>query len=139
VAEAQQGAEVLTDVDEMLWRNVHPTWIDNGAMTSQAFRPTGKDAGRLSTARSGVVTAQEHFTEHTESRGLESAGVWAISVGEASELELPCMYDEHSPSLPQPAPKGHTSIDFSGLSGGETRKKAGALRDRAESRGRRHP
>lgn len=132
--------EQLSDADELLWRNVHPNWLEvDGKISSQAFRPTSKDKGRLSTARSRKVTAAAHFGEHTGSRGLASAGIWAVSVGEATAQGLPCIYDEHSSEIPQPAPKGHTSIDFTGLSGGAVRKAGGALRDHAESRGQQHP
>lgn len=132
--------EQLTDAGELLWRNVHPSWVESdGKISSQAFRPTSKDEGRLSTARSSLVTAAAHYDEHTGTRGLASSGVWAVSVGEAMALSLPSVYDEHSATIPQPAPKGHTSIDFTGLSGGAARKAGGALRDHAEGRGKQHP
>lgn len=130
--------EILSDPDELLWRNVHPSWIDDGKVSSQAFRPTRKDAGRLSTARSSKVSAAQHFEEHT-GRGLQSGGVWAVTVGDASNVSLTCIYDEHSLELPTPVPTGHTSIDFIGLTDREVRKAGGVLRDRAEDRGRQHP
>ena len=34
--------------ETLLHRMVHPTWLQNGLPTSQTFRPTPKDAGRLS-------------------------------------------------------------------------------------------
>jgi hypothetical protein len=136
----ESSVEILTDTAELLWRNVHPSWIEtDGKLSSQAFRPTAKDQGRLSTARSGKVSAADHFAEYTAERGLASAGVWAVTVGEAGALGLPCAYDEHSSALPQPAPKGHTSIDFSGSSGSAARRAGATLRDYAEARGRQHP
>lgn len=137
--DAPDQIETLTDRAELLWRNVHPNWVEtDGTISSQAFRPTIKDAGRLSTARSNKVSAADHYAEHT-GRRLASDGVWAVSVSEAADLGLPCRYDEHSSTVPQPAPTGHTSIDFTALSGAAARKAGGVLRDRAEARGRQHP
>lgn len=134
------NVEELADADELLWRNVHPSWVEaDGKISSQAFRPTSKDGGLLSTARSSKVTAAEHYDEHTVARGLASSGIWAVSVGEATALSLPSLYDEHSAAIPQRAPKGHTSIDFTGLSGGAARKAGGTLRDHAEARGKQCP
>lgn len=63
----RDGEEVLTDAHELLWRNAHPSiLLDGDRLSSQLFKPTPKDQGMLSTARSAVVTAKEHFLEYTE-------------------------------------------------------------------------
>lgn len=38
----------LSDAGELLHRQVHPNWIRDGRITSQAFRPTKKDDNKLS-------------------------------------------------------------------------------------------
>lgn len=131
--------ELLGDQTELLWRNTHPTWIVNGKLTSQAFRPTPKDQQKLSAARESKVSAEENFKEFTEEFELDSVGVWAVSVGEVEEQGLRSIYDENSPSTPKPCLKGHTSIDFTGISQKQAKRIGGRLRDHAEARGRQHP
>lgn len=127
------------DSEELIWRNVHPTWIDKGKITSQVFRPTPKDSGQLSGAREEMVTAETHYHEFTTELGLDSSGVWAISVREASGAGVRCVYDAESISKPDPCPTGHTYIDYRGHSGNKIKRIGSALRDSAEERGRRHP
>ncbi|UFS93750.1 hypothetical protein [Nocardia huaxiensis] len=129
----------LDNPDELIWRNVHPTWIDNGQLSSLAFKPSPKDTGKLSGAREEKVTADKHYFEFTEELGLESAGVWAVTVGEAREQAVPCVYDAESSTKPDPCPTGHTYLDFRSHSGGRVRKIASSLRKAAEERGKRHP
>jgi hypothetical protein len=129
----------LTESGELLWRNVHPSFVDGGQLSSQAFRPTPKDAGRLSTAREDAVSAADHFTEYTVDLGLASGGVWAVSVGEVVAAELTAWFDAESDQAPDPCPTGHTSVDFGDASEGRVRKIGGQLRDHAVKRGRQHP
>lgn len=131
------GEELLIERDELLWRNAHPAWIVDGELTSQAFRPTPKDHQKLSTAREAKVSAEENFKEFTQQ--FDSAGVWAVSVGEVEDQGVRSIYDEHSPSTPKPCLKGHTSIDFTGVSNSQAKRIGGRLRDLAEARGRQHP
>ena len=135
----QPGELELTNTQELLWRNVHPIWIDDGQLTSQAFRPTPKDDKRLSTARQQKIAPDEHFREYTEVLSLTSSGVWAISVGEAHQESLRCIYDAESNAVPDPCPTGHTSVDFSDHGNGRIRRIGSALRDAAEARGQQHP
>lgn len=137
--EVGPGEEVLTERDELLWRNAHPDWVVDGELTSQAFRPTPKDQKKLSSAREAKVSAEANFKEFTEELGFESVGVWAVSVGEVQDQALRSVYDEHSPSTPTPCLKGHTSLDFTSASNNQARRIGGRLRDRAEYRGIRHP
>lgn len=134
-----EGEVELTDIDEQLWRNVHPAYLDDGNMTSQAFKPTSKDDQRLSSARAERVTARIHHMEFTEALGLESAGVWAVTVGEVLEVNLRAVWDERSQNPPDPCPTGHTYIDFRGQSGNKTTRLAQQLRNLAVARGRQHP
>lgn len=133
------GEEHLSEQKELLWRNAHPTWIVDGELTSQAFRPTPKDQQKLSTAREDKVSAEDSFKEFTETFEFESVGVWAVSVGDVKKQGLRSIYDESSPSTPKPCLKGHTSIDFTSVSNNQAKRIGGRLRDRAETRGRQHP
>ena len=42
------GEVELVDPSEVLRRQVHPTFMDDGQPSSQAFVPTKKDEGKLS-------------------------------------------------------------------------------------------
>lgn len=137
--EADANETVLTEESELLWRNAHPDWIVDGELTSQAFRPTPKDQKKLSSAREAKVTVEANFEEYTEHLGLKSAGVWAVSVEEVEEQKLRSIYDEYAKSAPSPCMTGHTSIDFTTVTGNQAKRIGGRLRDHAEDRGKRHP
>lgn len=84
---SRAGGEVpLDDSDELLYRQVHPSWVQDGVPTSQAFGPTKKDEGKLSVDRGSLTTAKDSFRHHTGTLGLKSEGTWAIAVGEATGL-----------------------------------------------------
>ncbi|MDV6303535.1 hypothetical protein R3P93_13295 [Rhodococcus cerastii] len=137
--EVAASEEVLVERDELLWRNAHPDWIVDGELTSQAFRPTPKDKKKLSSARAAKVSEEANFKEFTEDFGFESAGVWAVSVGEVQDQKLRSVYDEHSPATPTPCLKGHTSLDFTTVTSSQAKRIGGRLRDHAEGRGLRYP
>ena len=137
--ELKPGEVEVTDGDELIWRNVNPNWIDNGELSSQAFRPTPKDLKQLSGAREREVSAEDHFEEFTEKLELESSGVWAISAGEAKDAALRCIFDAEADSAPDPCPVGHTYIDYRGHGNSKIRKIGSSLRDLAEVRGCKFP
>jgi hypothetical protein len=60
--------EILTDTEEMLFRQVHPSWVDDGVPSSQASIPTKKDEGELSIARGSLTTAEAAFKNYTTVR-----------------------------------------------------------------------
>lgn len=43
----------------LLLRQIHPTFIQYGRVTSQAFRPTPKDEDQLSVDNGDMITAEE--------------------------------------------------------------------------------
>lgn len=139
MAEPEAEETVLEPSEELLWRNVNPNWLDQGRLTSQAYRPTPKDRKHLSVAREARVSAAAHYTEFTDSFGLASAGVWAVTVEECTTVGVQVVYDENSPTRPDPCPTGHTHLDFTGLSSNRAKRIGGILRDKAEARGRLHP
>lgn len=116
--------------ETLLHRMVHPTWLQNGLPTSQTFRPTPKDAGRLSVYDGSQISPRDawlHFIgiapgEHPP------AGVVAVSVAECLHSGLPVQPD------PATFPE-HTLIDFTGLSKNQIKRKAGDLTDAANARG----
>lgn len=112
----------------LLYRQVHPTFVQAGRVTSQAFRPTKKDNDRLSVYDSSLIDAPASFLHYTEQLELDSCGVLGITVGECETVDLVPVSD------PVPFPE-HVVIDFTGLSNGAADKKAKILRKLADARG----
>ena len=121
--------DALGDPEEPLFRQVHPTWIQEDRLTSQAFRPTPKDKGQLSVSRGSMTTAAAAFELHTRGRGLVSAGVWAVQVADCSALGLPVYPDPLAEPVDDPA---HAVVDFRNVSDKEARAKSQVLRSKAE-------
>lgn len=71
-------ATPLSDLDELLFRQVHPSFVRDGRPSSQAFRPTLKDVAKLSVARASMTTARDSYDLDVSTRGHASAGVWAV-------------------------------------------------------------
>lgn len=114
--------------ETLLFRQVNPHWIREGRVTSQAFRPTTKDEGRLSVYDGDQLTAEQAYVHYTSRLGLASAGVLAVSVEECGQQGLPVTPD------PDPFPE-HVVIDFSNCTNTETRTKAQHLTRAAVHRG----
>ena len=115
-------------LDTLLLRQVHPSFIQSGRVTSQVFRPTPKDENQLSVYdgdRMQPLTAWQHFTV---TPGCRSAGVMAVTYTECTAEQLPVTAD----GVPFPE---HVSIDFSAFSKNEIEKKAKVLTRQAQARG----
>jgi hypothetical protein len=122
----------ITELAELLFRQVHPSWIEDGIPTLLAFNPTTKDDGQLSVARGAKTTAAAAFTRHTETLNLRSAGTWAVAVGEARDGGVVARDDSHLPDVEDPA---HAFVDFRGKTKRERSVAATVLRARASARG----
>jgi hypothetical protein len=83
-SELAEVYEELLDGEELLYRQVHPRWFDEGVPSAQAFYPTRKDAGRLSIARGSLTDPASAFNHYTTARGFQSAGTWGVSVQEVN-------------------------------------------------------
>lgn len=68
--------------DTLLLRQVNPAWVQNGRITSQVFRPTPKDAKRLSMYDGDLISSENAWQHFTEILKLSSVGVTAVSVVE---------------------------------------------------------
>ena len=114
--------------DHLLLRQVHPAFIQQGRVTSQAFRPTPKDTQRLSVYDGNLITSQAAWQHYTQLLGHASTGIMAVSMAECEALALPAYAD------PTPYPE-HMVIDFTAFDKQQTEKLAKLLRERAEVRG----
>ena len=113
--------------DTLLYRQVHPNWIEEGLPTSQSFTPTPKDEMRLSVYdgdRTDAASAWEHYIR----QGLSSHGVVAVTVEECERLGLTVVSD------PQPGSPHHVLIDFSRLSRNQAKRRAQRLTAAANAR-----
>jgi hypothetical protein len=122
----------LDDPDELLYRQVHPQWIVDGEPSSQAFKPTKKDAGMLSIALGSKTTAEDAWLQHTQVLMLASGGTWAVTVGDVAEVDL------SSYAQPLDENAAHGFIDFRGLGRGAAESKAKLLLAKTRARGCMH-
>lgn len=116
------------DEETPLYRQIHPSWIQQDRVTSQAFRPSPKDADLLSVYDGDQISAVAAWEHYTRVLGHLSVGVLAVTVGECKSIELTARPD------PEPFPE-HAIIDFRGYSNREKEKRAKILRNFAEQRG----
>ena len=117
--------------DTLLYRMVSPSWIQRGIATSQTFKPTRKDNGRLSVYDGDQISPQgayEYFTNPPPGLGQRAVGVLAIAVAECDSLKLIVELDGD----PIPA---HASIDFTALSRRDINRAADELKEFANERG----
>ena len=112
----------------LLLRQIHPSFIQNDRVTSQAFRPTPKDEKKLSVYDGDMIDSVAAFEHYTQELKLVSVGVMGITVNECATLDLPCQND------PEPFPE-HAIIDFSDLTERAITKKSKLLKKKAEARG----
>ena len=101
--------EKLSDLSEVLFRQVHPSFIQEHRPTSQAFKPNQNDQQKMSVSRSAKTRAKECFEHFTQRLERKSAGVWGVSVGEVIEQGLSALSDELFEPIPDPA---HALVDF---------------------------
>ena len=121
------------DKDELLLRQVHPNFIVEGRISSQAFLPTAKDDKKLSVNRNSMVSAKEAFELHTQEKKLKSTGVWAVSVEEVVSLDSLAI--EPDPIEVPIQDRSHALIDFSKLpSESRIRSTAKNLAEKAQDR-----
>jgi hypothetical protein len=111
-----------------LIRQIHPSFIQEGRVTSQAFRPTPKDEDRLSTYDGDQIDAKSAWKHYTETLGHASDGALGVSVGECEDLDLRVVPD------PEPFPE-HVLIDFSEHGRKLIEKRSKKLKSYAEGRG----
>ena len=114
--------------DSLLLRQVHPTFVQNGTITSQVFRPTPKDENQLSVDNGDKISAKNSFDRFCSQPDCNSAGVMAVSCKECKERELEVIED----GVPTPE---HCSIDFTGKSRKQVEKIAKYLKRQATDRG----
>ena len=112
----------------LLLRQIHPSFMQAGRITSQAFRPTPKDENKLSVYDGDQITAEASWTHFSATPDCRSVGVMAVTKGQCVELALGVIAD----GVPFPE---HASIDYSNFGKSEIEKKAKVLKGHAQERG----
>ena len=97
-------------------------------MVSIAFLPKPSDAGLLSVYDGDQISPEASHRHYTQASGLQSMGVWAVTVRETEAAVLPSRLDVegHYPE--------HAVIDFTAYSKKEQEKKAKILVGKANAR-----
>lgn len=114
--------------ETLLLRQIHPNFVQEGRVTSQAFRPTPKDENRLSVDNGDRIRAEASWARFTSDPACSSVGVMAVSQAECFAQSLPVIED----GIPHPE---HCSIDFLGFERKDVERKAKVLSRKAQERG----
>lgn len=113
--------------NRLLFRQVHPSWIQNGRPSSQTFMPTPKDEYKLSVFDSALISAANCYEYYTSALKLSSVGLVGVTVEELHSTQQTFTLD----GVPIPS---HGYIDFNGLSNGQTKRVAQTLQGFAAAR-----
>ncbi len=112
----------------LLLRQIHPSFIQNGRVTSQAFTPTPKDNHQLSTYDGDQISAAAAYDHYTSQLQCRSIRVYAVQVAECRELRREVQAD------PEPYLE-HVVIDFGERTVNANKTVGKALREKAVVRG----
>jgi hypothetical protein len=111
----------------LLLRQINPSFLVAGRVTSQAFHPTPKDKDLLSAYDGDLIGAEAAWNHFTQDQGLKSSGVLAVTLGECQAEGVSARPD------PQLFPE-HAVIDFTDKDKKAKKQIAGLLRDKAVAR-----
>lgn len=114
--------------DTPLLRQISPSFIQNGRVTSQAFRPTPKDECLLSVDNGDRISAEAAWQRFIANPACKSVGVQAVSHAECAAQALTVIEDG------KPHPE-HCSVDFTAFDKKTIEKKSKLLRAQAQARG----
>ena len=113
----------MTDTT-MLLRQIHPNFLVADQASSQAFRPTSKDDGKLSVYDGDKITPEKAWSHYTSTLGLASVGVVGLLVEECTNANVSAKADPAS--FPE-----HCVIDFAQLTTSKEVENAAKLLKRA--------
>ncbi len=113
----------------LLHRQVHPSWVQEGEPTSQAFRPTPKDGCELSVYDGAQMSAEDSWIHYTTHNPNGSVAVLSVTREECASAGTTATVD----GVPYAE---HAYIDFSSLdTSGKIKAASKILRGLAWSRG----
>jgi hypothetical protein len=134
--ELLDGEQLLSDADELVYRQATQHLFDGEKLATTAFGPSTSDKDRPSYSRSTVVTAQEARDWHTQNAKSPSLGVWGVTTGEAIASGRHVVDDSRCPIVGgEPRAPGHCFVDFRGLTKSQRRELRSRLYFYATERG----
>ncbi len=98
----------MTNEQHLLHRQVNPSWVQEGRVSSQAFNPTPKDSDLLSVYDGALMTPEASFHHYTTTMGFKAVGTVSVSEDEVGGVGLSWRPD------PEPFP-AHAVIDYTAL------------------------
>jgi hypothetical protein len=128
----------IGNVDEIMFRQVHPILCQAGTVASSAFMPTEDDQGQMSVDRGSLTTPKASFDLYREN-GRQSAAVYGVSVGEFTTESILCYPDPLPATEKLKANPAHAYADYNRIGTNQRKKKAQRLRTAALRRGLLHP
>jgi hypothetical protein len=105
-------ADKLADQKEILFRQIHPHFFDNGEPSSNRFMPSEKDKNKLSVDRSSLTTAEQSHSLYVSS-GYQSVAVFGLTVGEFTVEDISCWSDPILATEMSLANPAHSLADYS--------------------------
>jgi hypothetical protein len=128
----------LSDLMEVLFRQIHPSQFTNGLPASDRFRPQPRDEGYMSVDRGALTTAAASHALFT-STGRQSAAVFGVSVGEFEAEALQCLEDPIEAKDDLPGNAAHAIVQYNKADEGKWKIISKRLCTKAIARGRLHP
>jgi hypothetical protein len=121
--------------DELLYRQVHPEFYQNGVLGSRAFKPNSSDGGMMSTDRASLASAEGAFTHYTQHLRKKSACVYSLKVRDFASFDIECEADPLEADGDVPANPAHSLADYNKNPEKTWKTLAQRLRDIAEAGG----
>lgn len=100
------------DVEEVLFRHIHPDYMNDGEPSSDRFIPTKRDLNKLSLDRSALTTAKAAH-ELFVSTGAKATAVFGLSIGEFNGESIKCFADPIPASAEKKGNPAHALADYS--------------------------
>lgn len=121
--------------DELLFRQVHPEFYQNGILGSRAFKPNSSDKGLMSTDRAALTSAEAAFVHYTQHVKKKSACVYGLTVQNFEAVAVECQADPLEADGDIPANAAHSLANYNKNPDKSWKLVSQRLRDVAEERG----
>lgn len=130
--------EPLTNLDEVLFRQIHPNFIHDGEPASDRFKPQPSDEGCMSVDRSSLTDVASSYKLYT-STGSQSAAVFGVTVEEFGSESVECREDPLGATATTPANPAHALADYTPHEERKWKLISKRLTQKAKARGRLYP
>lgn len=131
-------ANELTDGTEVLFRHIHPNFMENGEPSSDRFRPSEKDENLLSVDRSALVSAANAHALYV-GNGRVAVAVFGVTVAEFSSEDISCAKDPTPETATEKANPAHALASYAKHLPKSQKNIAKKLKRLAVERGQLHP